>query len=252
VTSFDQIWLPTNTNEDIYFVLAVFTDEAYALTSPYYSIISSPIIKYETYSLIADYAIKCAMPTLNTKQELDTFQFETLDTMSNKNEENQMHFPSSDNNGMPRIDTPELETTKIVPATSEALPTQATSQATTSTTNVFSTSTGVFSADPIGSEFSEERSMFIHLVGQIFACEDLNQNLALDVKSRLELLYKNVTNFKEVKVIRISSKSCAQSVRAKAKRARRAVSASPAVTIEHYCLFSSPTSNKTKMSLGDW
>lgn len=49
---------------------------------------------------------------------------------------------------------------------------------------------------------------------------------------------------------RISSKSCTQFVKNKVKRKLESRAAlTPTVTVEHYCLFKSPVSNRTKMSL---
>ena len=61
------------------------------------------------------------------------------------------------------------------------------------------------------------------------------------------MLYRNVSDFNRVEIVKITSTSCGSSV-SKVKK-RRQASFLPDVTIEHYCLFKQPVNNRKKMDL---
>ena len=180
------------------FSLAVFTDEAYSVIDPYYSIISSPIILYETYSRIDDYNIKCGLSRIyNTNNRSDTFAFEKTKMSKKLSGE----FDSSNNN---------IETT-----TGEDQ-TQVSSFANSNITlkNTTPVITTTFNST-ISNTYDQDKSILINLVGKILDCSNLNANLTINIKNEviiriiIELiLYISTENKKEndkVKIIQVSS-----------------------------------------------
>ncbi len=60
------------------------------------------------------------------------------------------------------------------------------------------------------------------------------------------MLYRNVSDFNRVEIVKITSSDCSSSIK---KIKRRQTSVLPDVTIEHYCLFKQSVNNRTKMNL---
>ena len=198
------------------FRIAVFTDEAYSILNPFYTIISSPIIKYNASSAITDYEVKCALNSANNMKDLVEEFNETPSTLSDF--ETDFEFSTQPSSG--QIST-------SIGLFSETLLTD--SIATSTMLNSSIQALPEFTTAIADTAYSTNSSILINLVGRLTNCSYLNADLINGVKIRvslcfffqtfdniffifyylkifkLESLYKSVANFKDIEVTNVIS-----------------------------------------------
>ncbi|RNA14703.1 hypothetical protein BpHYR1_030441 [Brachionus plicatilis] len=203
---FEQIWIPNN-NEDVYFVVAVFTDETYSAINPTYFLLSSSVFRFER----PDFDSPCpnlisqlnslensSNKTAQTKAKIETTISTSTTTPELPDSTKQLYQTSNTTASIPR---------STYPTTSLALTIKAMNQK-TELKNTFKKSKFKMDANlRTKINYNSSQSILVSLNGRAKLCSKrLSDKLKEEnIKVKLEEIYRNVENFEGVEIVKIEN-----------------------------------------------
>ncbi|CAF0707330.1 unnamed protein product [Brachionus calyciflorus] len=256
-TIYDQIWIPTNTHEDVYFIIAVFTDETYSTLNPTYFLLSTPIFRYENSN--SNYLdIKCPdlFTNFESSEKTTTNYVPTTTTPITKTTEklivtSRKKAPKTTTNIITSQTTEALTTTNLtVPLTIKALNQKVEKFANFKLPEEKLKMGTESQKENLQINYSHERSILVTLNGRVVNCSnEFRKMLEEDnLKNKLENIYKDVANFEKVVIKEIENIRCPILMEQKIKRRQIRSENNFNFYIQHYILFKRPVDNLTKLN----